>query len=528
MIMGEQAVACGDRAQPGRPWWETRWMIGLVVLGTMVPLLYPPIPPLVDLLGHMGRFRVELDLAHSPWLQRYYDFHWAMIGNLGVDILILPLSKLVGLEGAVKLITLAIPPLTAIGFLWVAREVHGRIPPTAFASLPFIYGFPFLYGFVNYALSIGLAFLAFALWLRLGRLEKTRLRALLFVPVSLLIFFCHVYGWALLVLLCLCAEAVQQHEAGRSWPRAGVDAALPCLVMGLPVLVMLIWHNQSHAGSTEHWFDFSAKIQWVLSALRDRWKWFDIASVIAALILIVEARRRDALSFSRTLVCPALVLSLVFLSLPLVISGSAYADMRFVPYIFALSLLAIRVKDGRTFSHSGMLAAAALLFFALRMASNTASLALASDQQQERLQALDMMPPGARVATLVGEKCGFNWESQRGTHIGAMVIVRRDGFSNDQWLIHGINLMSLKYEAARLFAADPSELVHPKWCRQSMASWSLEEALSALPREAFDFLWLVDTPPPDPRALSGMRAVWRGRRATLYRIPHHDRRVNRL
>ena len=528
MTMGEQAVASGDRAQPAKPWWESRWLLGLVVLGTMVPLLYPPIPPLVDLLGHMGRFRVELDLGHSPWLQRYYDFHWAMIGNLGVDILIVPLSKLVGLEGVVKLITLAIPPLTATGFLWVAREVHGRVPPTAFASLPFIYGFPFLYGFVNYALSIGLAFLAFALWLRLGRLEKTRLRAFLFVPIALVIFFCHVYGWALLLLLCLCAEAAQQHDAGRSWSRAGVDSAFRCVVMGVPLLVMLIWRNQSHAGSTDHWFDFSAKIQWILSALRDRWKWFDIASVIAALILIVEARRSHALTFSRTLVLPALVLSLIFLSLPLVISGSAYADMRFVPYILALSLLAIGLKDGRPFSHSGMIAAAAILFFAIRMASNTASLAMASDQQQARLRALDVVPRGARVATLVGEKCGFNWQSQRGTHIGAMVIVRREGFSNDQWLIQGINLMSLKYGAARLFAADPSELVYPKGCRQSMASWSLEEALSALPREAFDYLWLIDTPRPDPAALSGMQAVWSGSGAILYRIPHHDRSVNRL
>lgn len=528
MIMGEQAVACDDWAQPARSWWESRWLLGLVVLGTMVPLLYPPIPPLVDLLGHMGRFRVELDLGHSPWLQRYYDFHWAMIGNLGVDLLIVPLSKLVGLEAAVKLITLAIPPLTATGFLWVAREVHGRIPPTAFASLPFIYGFPFLYGFVNYALSIGLAFLAFALWLRLRRLGKTRLRALLFAPIAVLIFFCHVYGWALLVLLCLCAEAVQQHDAGRTWPRAGAGAASRCLVMGLPLLVMLIWRNQTHAGSTDHWFDFSAKLQWILSALRDRWKWFDIASVIAALILIIEARRRDALTFSRTLVFPALVLSLIFLSLPLVISGSAYADMRFVPYILALSLLAIRVKDGRSLSRSGLIAAAALLFFALRMASNTASLAIASDQQEARLQALDVIPRGARVATLVGEKCGFNWESQRGTHIGAMVIVRRDGFSNDQWLIQGINLMSLKYEAARLFAADPSELVYPSGCRQSMASWSLEEALSALPRDAFDYLWLIDTPGPDRASLSGMEPVWRGPGAILYRIRHHDRSVNRL
>ena len=95
------------------------------------------------------------------------------IGNLGVDLLMMALAPLIGLEPAVKLIVLAIPPLTVAGFLWVAREVHGRVPPTAYFAIPFAYGHPFMFGFVNFALSMAFAFLAFGLWLRLGRLGRT-------------------------------------------------------------------------------------------------------------------------------------------------------------------------------------------------------------------------------------------------------------------------------------------------------------------------------------------------------------------
>src|SRR3546814_10366751 len=70
----------------------------------------------------------------------------------GVQTCALPICKLFGLEAAVKLIVLAIPPLTVAGFLWVAREVHGRLPPTALFALPFAYGHPFMFGFVNFAL----------------------------------------------------------------------------------------------------------------------------------------------------------------------------------------------------------------------------------------------------------------------------------------------------------------------------------------------------------------------------------------
>ena len=500
----------------------------LVVLATMIPLVYPPIPPLVDLLGHMGRYRVELDLDHSPFLQRYYDYHWAAIGNLGVDLLIVPLGKLMGLEPAVKLIVILIPPLTAAGFLWVAREVHGRIPPTVFFALPFIYGYPFLFGFVNFTLSVALAFLAFGLWLRLGRLERTTIRSLLFVPISLVIFFCHVYGWALLGLVCLTTEVAGCHEHGLGWVHAGARAALSVSVLALPLVAMLVWRSQTQVGSTDHWFDFSSKIQWILSALRDRWKWLDIASIVIVMIVIVEARRQQHFLFARSLAFSALALTAIVLLLPEVISGSAYADMRFVPYMLALALLAIEVRgDGRE-PCGDWLAFAGITFFAVRIAAATTSFAIASDRQQEQLAAVDTLPAGARVATLIGLPCGFSWPLPRRMHLGSMVIVRRHGFSNDQWLIQGINLLGLKHTAARLYAADPSELVRPAGCSESFAPWSLNEALDALPRRAFDYVWLIDPPPFNPMLVGGMEPVWRGPDAVLYRIRPPMAQVNSL
>src|SRR5690348_1907662 len=317
--MGVEPAVMIDSHVETRPWWESRVVLAVVVLATMVPLLYPTVPPLVDLFGHMGRYRVELDLAHSPWLQRYYDYHWAAIGNLGVDLLVIPLGELLGLEPAVKLIVLAIPPLTAIGFLWVAREVHGRIPPTAFFALPFIYGYPFLFGFVNFTLSVALAFLAFGLWLRLGRLERTVLREWLFVPISLVVFFCHTYGWGLLGLMCFSADAVRLHDRGRTWWRAGIEAALHTSVMALPLIVMLVWRSETHGGTTSSWFEWKTKWRWIYSALRDRWKWFDIGSLVVPALVFIYAIFSRKLTLSRNLAFSAIVLAAAFAILPRII-----------------------------------------------------------------------------------------------------------------------------------------------------------------------------------------------------------------
>lgn len=516
--MADPALQPGAGKSGSTAWWESPVVLVAVVLLSTVPLLYPKIPPLVDLLGHMGRYRVQLDLGSSLWLHGYYGFHWAAIGNLGVDLLVMPLARLIGLEPAVKLIVLFIPPLTVGGFLWVAHEVHGRIPPTAFFALPFAIGHPFLYGFVNFALSIALAFLAFGLWLLLARRGLFRLRSILFVPISLIVFFSHTYGWGVLGLLCFSAEAVRQHDTGVGWFRSGLNASLQALVMVLPLVVMLVWRSETHGGGTGDWFDMKAKVHWLFTSLRDRWKIWDVASVVVTLIVIAEALREAALTFSRNLVFSTLVLLAGYILLPRIIFGSAYADMRLIPYVLAVVLLAIRFRDGASTRRASLFAILALSFFALRIASTTVSLAMAADDQQQKLQGLEHIPMGSRVVTLVGDPCGFAWPLPRESHLGSMVIVRRQGFSNDQWVMEGLNLLDLRYAAAGHFASDPSQRVRRNGCGIGPL-WPIDAALRAVPRPAFDYVWLIDTPPFDPALTAGMQMVWRGHGSILYHLP---------
>ena len=504
--------------QGPRPWWDTRAFVAAVVLVAMVPLLYPDVPPLVDLLGHMGRYRVQLDLGSSPWLGQYYGFEWSPIGNLGIDLLIVPLAPLVGLEAAVKLVVMAIPALTVAGFLWVAREVHGRVPPTALFALPFAYSHPFMFGFANYALSIALAFLAFGLWLRLARLDRLKLRAALFVPISIVVYFVHTFGWGVLGLLCFSAEAVRQHDEGRRWLRAGVHAALHASVMALPLVLMLGWRSDAAESVTAGWFKWDRKLQWVQAALRDRWQWFDLASVGIALLVLAEAWRRKRLTFSRNLVFTALVLFAGFLLIPYVVFSSAYADMRLIPYVFAVMLLAIRFRGEMSYRYGATLAVLGLAFFLVRIGGNTLSLKIAADDQRAKLAALDHVPMGSRVLSLVWDACGRNWQLPRNTHLGALAIVRRHGFSNDQWVTPGINLLQLRYQGGDPFPFDPSQIVRRPGCGGRIY-WTIDDALRAIPPGGFDYLWMIDLPAFDPAALKGAALVWRGPGSRLYRLP---------
>ena len=507
------------------PWWERRWFLTLVVLSTTVPLLHPQIAPLVDLPGHIGRYRVELDLARSASLQRFYDYHWAPLGTLGVDVLVMLFAPLLGLEPAVKLIIIAIPPLTAAGFLWVAREVHGRVPPTAMFALPFIYGFPFLFGFVNYALSVALAFLAFGLWLRLGRLERTTLRAWLFAPISLLLFFCHTYGWGLLGLMCFSANAVRLRDLGRSWIQACAIACLQVAPMALPLGVMLLTPSPSHGTYAGGWFDWDSKWVAIMGVLRDRWGPFDVTSLEIAGLVFLFALASPKLRLARRLAGPAMLLAALFVLLPRFIMDSAYADERLLPYLLAIGLLAIRRPSDRRLGR--LLAVLALVFFGVRLGGTTVSLAMASAQQQAKLHALDHVPHGARVASFYGLPYAEPWSLQRDSHLGGLVISRREGFSNDQWITAGHNLLTLKYRDVGSFASNPSQVVRPNGTHDGVYR-TIDEALAQVPRDKFDYIWLLNDLPFDRRLVGDLRPVWIGGGSRLYRIPHGPARNGQL
>ena len=497
-----------------RPWWEGRWFVAAMIVLAMVPLIYPPFPPLVDLPGHMGRYYVAAHIGDSPTLGQWYDFHWHPIGNLGVDVLVVPLTKLLGVEYATKLVVMTIPALTVAGLLWVAREVHNRLPPTAAFALPLAYGHPFLYGFVNFALSMALALLALGLWLRLGRLGKTRLRTLLFVPISFVVFFAHTVGWGTMGLLIFSAEAVRQHDRGLSWWRAGLRAAWLAAGLALPVLIVLLWRTEAQGGHTFGWFIWIRKAEFLLRVLRDRWMLWD--QICAALVYAVPlfAVAHPQLTLSRNLVFSSLIMTLAFVLLPYVVFGSAYTDMRMVPYMAAIWIIAIRFRGHTDLILARGLALMAVAFMVVRMATLTASLAIAANDQRAELTMLDHVARGSRVAAFELAGCKV-WPLERDAHLPAMAIIRREAFSNDQWRLTGASLLTIHYPEARLFESDPSQIVRGPDC--PVEGRYIRDALAQVPRGAFDYLWLVNVPAVPPQWTAGWTRIAANGRSSLYR-----------
>lgn len=280
-------------------------------------MLWPAIPPLVDLPGHIGRYHIAIDLPRSPGLQRHWDYHWALIGNLGVDLLVYPLGKLWGVELATKLVTLAIPALFVAGLIRLSRAATGTLSPAAALAFPLAYGVPFQFGFVNFMLAAALALHALASWIRLA--DRPVLRALIFIPVACLLWVAHSFGWGLFGLLAFTADVMRWRSRGWWW--AGARAALMCIPLSLPLIAML-----TGAAGPDHSvsYDWALKLVWLAALLRERWQIYDLACATGLFFFFwVAVRNRAAFRFDPLLGALAVVSLATYLALPRLLLGGA-------------------------------------------------------------------------------------------------------------------------------------------------------------------------------------------------------------
>lgn len=498
-------------------WWERRWFALAAVLLSAVPLLWPAVPPLTDLPGHIGRYHIAARLADSALLQQHWDYRWQLIGNLGVDLAVLPLARVFGAVPAAKLVVLMIPPLTVVGFILLSRTAGGgRLAPAAPFAFPLAYGFPFQFGFVNFALSAALALLALALWMRMQRVVAGR--ALLFVPIALLLWVAHCFGWALFCLFAFGTDLAWLRGEGRALGKAILRAGLRCLPLAVPLIPMLAGGGSGDGSLGASW-EWLAKLQWLASLLREQWQRYDLMCALLLLALAWLGLRSAAMRVDRPLAWAAAIGAVAWLVLPYRLLGGAYVDMRMTPYVVALLIVGIRARDRRIAS---ALAWLGTFFFLLRIATTTWVFLGAAAAQEQAAAVAERLPRGAAVLVAVREPCQ-SWSVARLSHVTGLAIVRRDAFDNGEWTLAGQQLLRDRHPRAGAYRADPSQMIFDAAC-----AWNgqdLPKMLRSFDRGTFDYVWTIDLPtpplPPDlvPVARSGPSLLLRVSPAPDKRLP---------
>lgn len=487
----------------------------LICLAAILPLLAVDLPPLVDLPGHLGRYAIQTDLPNRPELRPYFSFEWKLIGNLGADILVETLHGWLGLEGAVRVIVIVTQLLAASAILQTSREIHGRITPFAIAALPLIYGYPFNFGFLNFSLGMALGLWAFVLWLRLRRAGRPVVSRIWLALAGGVIWLCHTYGWAFLGLLCGSAMLAAV-IAAKARPFSAVRRILTeCWPLLLPLIAMIAWRAETAGTFTGGWSPVF-KLVWLITPLRTYSIALDIGSVLFLAGLICWAIRDRSASFDRRLSIAALLCFAFVLILPMRVFGSAFADMRLMPYALIIALLAITPRNIGP-QALRILSLVAFAFFAGRMVTTSTAYIVQERAVAAELASISAIPKGSRVAFFAVSPCRNRWALPVLNHLGGLALARRSIFVNDQWQEPGVNPLTVHYKAAAPFEHDPSHLVGADGCgngRPDTLSW----ALKRLPQRAFTHVWIVGAVPDQLPVLAGLEPVAHAGQSALYAV----------
>lgn len=456
-----------------------------------LPFLVARYPQMTDFPSHLARYRVMLDGGRDAFLARFYEFEWIFAGNLGADLLMVPLGRLIGLEPAAWLIGAIIPALTVLAICTVEWVLRGRLGMGSMLALATVWSPALMMGFYNFCLSLALALLAFAAWVRLAHWPR---RWLLFLPVGLTVWLCHASGWGVLGVL------VFGYEWHRRKGPAAVAATWPLL---LPLGAQFFIEGARGAldfGS--HVAAYKAGI-WI-QGLRGYSLVADLltpAVIVAAILMALVARRIDG-----RLGWAALILAVLSLAMPRHFGGGDYADYRLIAAALMVGAMAIDWP-----ARPAWLIAASLPFIA-RLAVTTAAWQSASADTARILSVVDHLPQGARVAgaVLIERK---RWHLDPLEHVTSYATVRRSALVNSHFAIAGVHMLHLRDPALRALGhgfTDPSHRVfHSPGEPVDLSRFA--------PAQYADYLWYVGDVEPT-RLPQGARVIYRAKGTLLARL----------
>jgi hypothetical protein len=213
--------------------------LAAALLAVASPILIFPVPALFDYPAHLAREFIIHDLLTRGSFSSMYQLHFAVIPNLGMEAVVLPLLFLgVPIEIAGRIFLILIVLLLGTGTVRLHHALFQNRSFFPLLSLAFIFNPVFMFGFANYLFGFGLALHAFAWWLHARQKPAAAILPVLLVW-AIVLFFCHLMAAALLLGLICSYEAslalIERHGAGPS----NLSRALMLLAGPVAVIALL-------------------------------------------------------------------------------------------------------------------------------------------------------------------------------------------------------------------------------------------------------------------------------------------------
>ncbi len=525
--MGQAGVTPARDGAAGAQWPVTLGLIALFLVA-IIPVLTVPVLPMIDFYDHLSRYFVLSHLNANGFLQQNYQSAWAILPNIGLDVLGTGLMKIAGPLTVAHIIVLVIFGVQYFGILFFNRQLSGK--PSLLVgvlAVPLLYSFIFTWGFANFLLGLGLVFWAAGAWIVLRR--RRVLAALAGSLFAVLIFLTHGVAFALYGLL------VGTLELGFLWKEKRLQLgpmASSAMALGAQAVAPVILFTKSATSKAPEGLtnaDESVRRLAHSGLLADRlrglaayrletiWRvaetplaWLDAASFLLALGIITALIVRGRVRLDGR-VWPAIALGVLLVAvMPPTLFGVGYIADR-MPLLLAFTTIGALVANWRSERFDRACQVALVLLVITRLAVIGVGWQRHRDDFDAYLTATKPLPPG---------------------HVVLFVNAARENRLDERPMcdMFGALMIPLRGEAAPLFAyasQQPIKLVGALGSAQGgqptitgpRQLWFQDDQITAAIRlQRFDYILICDAHRLTRPLPAGSEVVSQAGRFTLLKI----------
>lgn len=451
------------------------------------------------------------NLANSADLARYYIVKWEFIPNLAMDLLVPLTMPALSAETASQLFAALSLFLMVSGTIVLHRTLYGRWTLVPFLAFLLLYNRVFLWGFLNYLFSVGLALWMFAAYIYFRDRNKA-LRIAAFTLLSVILLVSHLHALASYSVLVACYELsiAWRDRPNRPWANLLTGAAQ----FVVPAILFLTLSGSTSSARDVKWSSPLDKAAGVLDMVNNYNLPLDIATfvLLAGLAAIGMFLRR--ITIHRDLRLALAVLFIIYLCLPRMIFASFGADRRLLVIVALAAVAALDIEIHTARMRIALGAGIAALFI-VRMAVVDVNWVNAQKTYRPILAAIDHIPPGVRVAVISGGKVFPYLQNPPLEHVPNMAVVSKNVYVNSLFAEPGKQVLHVVYGAKTPFAVDPSQTF-----RMNDDQVGKSNPFPAVPWERFDYFLLINPQLFVQTYPSQLKTVYRDGIATLFKVEH--------
>lgn len=375
-----------------------------IVLILVIPLLLVHYAPLVDYPNHLARAFILRHYIDVPSFAEAYTRTLVPIPNVAIDVIVVALQYVLPPVLAGKVFLIGVVLLWCAGCHLLGRAANGgRATWLAPPCMLLAYHGPFQYGFVNYALGLGVFFVATACWITY-RAHWTVGRVATIAVLAIAAYLAHLSSYA---LLGVTAFVITLYDLTRR--RITLAGAVTGGVPFVPPLLLFakFMRGGGRVGRVE-WNTLEGKAVALFSLIRAyslRWDVvFAVALALVAAAAFVAARRYGRVQAHGALLASSLVLFVLFLACPKDLFTSGGADVRVVPAAIVLFVLSWRLEMPRPVATPLFVATVMLLL--ARLSTISVAWSDLDNRVAQSIGILDHLPEGARLLPMFTPSSG--------------------------------------------------------------------------------------------------------------------------